>query len=238
MRKSIRIIVLVDNNVYLDNLEKRWGLSIYINLFNNRILFDTGSDPIALMKNASALNINLKSIDFVVISHDHGDHTGGLRLISKLLPGIKVYVPSHSRITDHLKNFNLTGVRVSDTVKLNDNIFVLGELRGGVGLWEIALVIKIMQKLLIFVGCSHPGIDKIVKKAIVDIGGKPYLVMGGFHGPSNEKLDYLIRNVEWKIAPLHCSGFNAIEYIRDKAPEKILIGGSGLEIVINPLELS
>lgn len=121
----MRIIVLVDNN-YIDNLEKRWGLSIYIEVLNKKLLFDTGPALTALMKNANLLNINLESINYGIISHDHGDHTGGLKLISKTLPGLKVYILSHSMIMSYLENINLVPMRISSTVMINDNIFVLG----------------------------------------------------------------------------------------------------------------
>ncbi len=233
MNSKVRIVVLVDNNAYLDFLEKRWGLSIYVEFGDDRILFDTDSDPRALMKNAEALKIDLSSISYGVISHNHGDHTGGLELIAKIKPGLEVYVPYNSSLHKRLSKIGLKAIRVHDTARIRNNVFALGELKAGFGLWEIALVIKINNNLLVFAGCSHPGIDNIVRKAVSDLGGEPYLVIGGFHSPSREALDYLIRNVKWKISPIHCSGSGAVEYVEEKAPEKLLIGGSGREIVID-----
>lgn len=87
-------------------------------------------------------------------------------------------------------------------------------------------------------GCSYPGINRIINKAIKEFIGELYLVIGGFHSSSHEELNYLIRNINWKIAPLHYSGFNTIKYIKNKAPNKLLIGGFGLEITLDPLKLS
>ncbi len=230
MDDDLKVIVLVDNDQYIGGLEKRWGLSIYLKFRNKSFLFDTSSDPISLMKNSIALGVNLRNLDAVVISHKHSDHIGGLKFVSRLKPGLRVYVPFHSGINDYLKRMGLRVIPVDKTMSIGDDVFVVGELKGGVELYEIALAIKINGKLFIFVGCSHPGVDKIVDKAVKDINGVPYLVMGGFHSPSKITLDYLIKTIQWKIIPLHCSGFNTINYLKEKAPNKLIIGGSGFSL--------
>jgi len=46
------------------------------------ILFDTGPSPNVLRYNAERLGINLSRIDIVVLSHEHGDHIGGLQALN------------------------------------------------------------------------------------------------------------------------------------------------------------
>lgn len=235
MMKSMKITILIDNKSFIAGLNSHWGLSIYMEVGNKRILFDTDTDPNALLENSKKLGIYLDDLDMIIISHNHGDHTGGLRLISRLSPRIRVYFPSHSRLGNYLKNLGLTPIPVRDTVKLSEELFVLGELKAGFRLHEIAFVVKINNKLIIFVGCSHPGVDKIVSKAIEEIRGEAYLVLGGFHSPANKALDYLIQAVSWKIMPIHCSGEKAIRYIKDRSPSKLIIGGSGSSLSITPI---
>ena len=52
------------------------GLSLLIEYDNKKILFDTGKTN-SFLSNAKKLNINL-DIDYLVLSHAHYDHTGGV----------------------------------------------------------------------------------------------------------------------------------------------------------------
>jgi len=72
----VRQVVLVDNNPYKEGLETAWGLAVYLETDQTKLLFDTGPDPGVLERNAEKLGIDLSKIDFIVISHPHGDHTG------------------------------------------------------------------------------------------------------------------------------------------------------------------
>lgn len=53
------------------------GLSLLIEYEGKRILFDTGMTN-SFLNNAKKLNIDLKNIDYLVLSHAHYDHTGGV----------------------------------------------------------------------------------------------------------------------------------------------------------------
>lgn len=72
------ITTLVENCVYNRNLQAEHGLSLYIRTPEFRILFDTGQSGL-LLRNAELLHIDLREIDFLVLSHGHSDHTGGLQ---------------------------------------------------------------------------------------------------------------------------------------------------------------
>lgn len=104
LTERIRIVVLVDNNPYRQDLEKAWALSVYVEAGGVRFLFDTGPDPMVLEKNARRLGIDLSKIDFIVISHAHGDHTGGLRLLASIKPGMVVYVPPDRSLVNYVRS--------------------------------------------------------------------------------------------------------------------------------------
>ncbi len=55
-----------------------WGFSALIEADGHRILFDTGSRPDTVLQNARTLRVDLSDVEDVVLSHNHGDHTGGL----------------------------------------------------------------------------------------------------------------------------------------------------------------
>jgi len=55
-----------------------WGFSAFVEVDGRRFLFDTGANPDLVLHNAKALKIDLSSVEDVIISHNHDDHTGGL----------------------------------------------------------------------------------------------------------------------------------------------------------------
>ena len=55
-----------------------WGFAALIEADGQTILFDTGARPDTVLKNAGELGIDLSTVDTVVLSHNHWDHTGGL----------------------------------------------------------------------------------------------------------------------------------------------------------------
>lgn len=74
----MKLKVLMDNNTYIDEyVLGEPALAFYIEVNNLKILFDTGYSD-ALIKNAQKYNINLASLDYIVLSHAHNDHTRGL----------------------------------------------------------------------------------------------------------------------------------------------------------------
>jgi 7,8-dihydropterin-6-yl-methyl-4-(beta-D-ribofuranosyl)aminobenzene 5'-phosphate synthase len=73
----LRITVLADNTVTGRQVRGEHGLCFYLEVENRRLLFDTGQG-LVLGDNARALDLDLSTIDTVVLSHGHYDHTGGL----------------------------------------------------------------------------------------------------------------------------------------------------------------
>lgn len=74
-----KITTLVENCVYGRKLQAEHGLSLYIETQEHRLLFDTGASDL-FIRNARLLHIDLQKVDYLILSHGHSDHTGGLRL--------------------------------------------------------------------------------------------------------------------------------------------------------------
>lgn len=55
-----------------------WGFSALIVADGHRILFDTGAYPDTVLRNSRELKIDLSNVPDVILTHNHGDHTGGL----------------------------------------------------------------------------------------------------------------------------------------------------------------
>jgi len=232
----VEIKVIVDNETIIQDIRSGWGLSIFVRTPYNRILFDTGPRRDLLLDNAERIGLDLSLLDGIVISHSHGDHTGGLGLFRKLKPGLKVYVPSKTWLRNYVVEMGLEPVIVSSTRMIYQGIYIIGEEHAGWGLWEQALAIKVGNKLNVLCGCSHPGVDNLVEKAIREIGGELNIVMGGFHSPSRNELDRLISFKPRKVYPMHCSGDYAKQYLKSRYPEIFGKGGAGLSITISTMD--
>jgi 7,8-dihydropterin-6-yl-methyl-4-(beta-D-ribofuranosyl)aminobenzene 5'-phosphate synthase len=89
-----RATILYDAFGNSENLKKDWGFSVLIEYSGKKILFDTGNDSKIFAANVKTMDIDLKDLDFVVISHRHGDHTSGLNHLLKVNPKVKIYVPT------------------------------------------------------------------------------------------------------------------------------------------------
>jgi 7,8-dihydropterin-6-yl-methyl-4-(beta-D-ribofuranosyl)aminobenzene 5'-phosphate synthase len=91
-----RVSILYDAFGNSETLKKDWGFSVLIEYSGKKILFDTGNNANIFAENARAMRVDLKSLDFVVISHRHGDHTSGLNYLLQVNPKVKIYAPAEA----------------------------------------------------------------------------------------------------------------------------------------------
>lgn len=88
-----RITILYDAFGGARGLTQDWGFAALIEYDGRRILFDTGDDAAIFEKNVRALHVDLRRLDFAVISHRHGDHVAGLSYLLRVNPKVKIYAP-------------------------------------------------------------------------------------------------------------------------------------------------
>jgi 7,8-dihydropterin-6-yl-methyl-4-(beta-D-ribofuranosyl)aminobenzene 5'-phosphate synthase len=90
---SNRVTILYDAFGNRPDLTPDWGFAALIQYGGKRILFDTGNNAGVFAHNVRALGVDLRRLDFVVISHRHGDHTAGLNYLLRVNPHVKIYAP-------------------------------------------------------------------------------------------------------------------------------------------------
>jgi 7,8-dihydropterin-6-yl-methyl-4-(beta-D-ribofuranosyl)aminobenzene 5'-phosphate synthase len=62
-----------------------WGFAALVEADGRRMLFDTGARPDTVLANARELGVDLSDVTDVILSHHHGDHTGGLLTLRRAM---------------------------------------------------------------------------------------------------------------------------------------------------------
>src|SRR5262245_32200024 len=88
-----RITILYDAFGKDASMRKDWGFSALVEIAGKRILFDTGDNRDIFAANVKAKGVDLANLDFVVLSHRHGDHMAGLSHVLSVNPKVKIYAP-------------------------------------------------------------------------------------------------------------------------------------------------
>ncbi len=85
------IKALVENTSDSEMYGCEHGLSLYIEMQKHRLLFDVGASPL-FFENAEKMGVSISDIDYLVISHGHYDHGGGLRTFLEENSKAKIYI--------------------------------------------------------------------------------------------------------------------------------------------------
>lgn len=230
---TLRFTILYDNYLYKEGTRADWGFSCLIEGLDKTILFDTGTDPRILMHNVEALNVDLKKVDQIVITHNHGDHTGGLPAVLERTSGIPVFFPASfpAEFGRRVESLGARAQTVDEPVEICKNVHLTGEM--GEAIVEQSLVIDTPQGLIVVTGCSHPGIVKILRRA-KEIVDKPIaLVFGGFHLGNMKDADVEAIIAEFKglgverCGATHCTGDRPIALFKKAFGENYVPMGTG-----------
>lgn len=80
-----KLKVTVLSTMMADQGVGEWGYAALVEVDGRKILYDTGARPETVLANARDLKVDLYGIEDVVLSHHHGDHTGGFLVLRKAL---------------------------------------------------------------------------------------------------------------------------------------------------------
>lgn len=86
---EFKITVLVDN-LAEPRLRTEHGFAAWIEVGGRRLLFDSGQGS-GLIENAKMLGVDLRTVDTLVLSHGHYDHTGGVPFVIARTPTVEIY---------------------------------------------------------------------------------------------------------------------------------------------------
>jgi len=210
----LKITVICDNTGGDGDLTSSWGFACLIQGLESTILFDTGDEGPTFMGNLTRLGVAPESIDAVVLSHDHWDHTGGLADLLDAHAAATVYVlPSFSnKLGDAARRAGADVITVAAPTEICPGAWSLGDLSGGGKIAEQSLLIETGGGAIVVTGCAHPGIVGIVERAVAKVGGDVVAALGGFH--LFETDEDVVRGIAMRleelgvrfVGPCHCTG--------------------------------
>jgi 7,8-dihydropterin-6-yl-methyl-4-(beta-D-ribofuranosyl)aminobenzene 5'-phosphate synthase len=133
----------------------------------------------------------------------------------------------------------LVDYAMKDGVGCNAGHFAPAELQGKIvadeHFHEHATCFNVKGRgLVVISSCGHAGIVNSVLQAR-EISGVPkvHAIVGGFHlGPApKEYLEQVMGEIEKLdpdvIVPMHCSGTNFIQAVRERMPGKLIVSSTG-----------
>ena len=241
-QKSSIIKVICDNYTTRGDLEALWGFSCLIRYHGQTILFDTGSDSVVLKNNMAGLGIDPASLDLLMISHQHWDHTGGIYAILHANHNLRVCVPRSfsAHFKSDMKRYGAKIIEVKKAREILPGFFTTGEMEGI--LPEQAALLKTSAGTVVITGCAHPGIVSIVETAKKILPKDDIaLVMGGFHLLDDSDDDILQMITRFKdsgvryAAASHCSGERARNLFAREYGDHFIHLGAGSEIILENL---
>ncbi len=124
----ITVKVLYDNDTSEKRLAADWGFSCLITGTEKTILFDTGAKGDVLLRNMAKMNVSPDAAEVAVISHNHGDHTGGLVSVLEKNRKMTVYLPPScpETLVQQVENLGAKVVTVTKPVEICKGVFVIG----------------------------------------------------------------------------------------------------------------
>ena len=115
--QSLRVLIL--STMLAESGIGEWGFSALVEADGHRLLFDTGRYPDTVLRNARELGIDLSDVTDVVLSHHHGDHTGGLLTLRQQLSNDNQAAISRVHVAKGIFESRRSG---SDTAEVNSMI--------------------------------------------------------------------------------------------------------------------
>lgn len=194
--EHLEILPLIDWFTEDESLKGEAGVAYLIRTDHATILFDLGQnsqneDPSPLLRNMEKLGITIEEIDFIVISHNHGDHTGGGKWSRQNtfsftdhqveLGEMKVYTPLKMTYP------GLEPIHAPKPVMICEGVWTTGVIPGPsffTDIGEQALLVNVKDKGIVAIsGCGHQTMEKLVKRAELLFDVPIYGILGGFHLP-------------------------------------------------------
>jgi len=212
---EITLTVLFDNLWTDDRMQSGWGFAALLETRGHTLLFDTGADGPILLENMRLAGKDPTAIEAIVISHAHGDHTGGLDALLSL--GIHPRLFLLGSFPEALKGGFSSRAEVVEAApgqEIVPGIRTTGQV--GQAIPEQALILPTGSGTVVLTGCAHPGVVAMTQRARELAEGPVHGVLGGLHlvDQTADQIQEVIEAFRTmgvaRAGPTHCSGLRAM----------------------------
>lgn len=135
----MKIVTLMEDTPGKQICGYEHGLSLYLETERHCLLFDTGASAMTI-ENARKLNVDLRKVDTVVISHGHYDHAGGLLTFCQENSHAKIYLQNHAD-DDYFHGLKYIGIDkrimtlpqlniISGEKRIDQELFIFSHIKG------------------------------------------------------------------------------------------------------------
>ena len=181
----MKVTIVVDNIEHA-GIPGEWGFCAYIEQNGKKLLLDTGASNL-FADNAEKLNIDLKDIDFAVLSHAHYDHANGMEKFFEINEKATFYLQEGcGENCNFKKGIHLVSHSTPHLEQIGKKEMMYQKTKLG---WkpdnfchEQSLVLDTDSGLVIFNSCSHGGVVNIINEVKAAFPEqKITALIGGFH---------------------------------------------------------
>ena len=234
--EGIMITIVYDNYPFDKRLKTDWGFACIIQGLSENILFDTGGSGDLLLSNMAKLGFGPEEIDTIVLSHIHGDHTGGLRSFLNVNGNVKVFFPKAfpADFKQEIRQPASTVIETDTPCQICEKAWTTSV--SGIGIKEQGICIETSDGVVVITGCAHPGIVQMTREVKENIPMPIYAVMGGFHlssAPAHKIMDVIVELKKLgiqKVGPCHCSGEYTRQLMKQYFGDGYLLTGVGARL--------
>lgn len=90
-QQIMRIITVIEDNIDTNGLCAEHGICVYAETDHHKLIVDAGQSA-KTWDNARAMGIDIESVDTVILSHGHYDHSGGLMSFMENNTKAQIYI--------------------------------------------------------------------------------------------------------------------------------------------------
>jgi len=253
MTKRLRVLLsflslslLISSSVYARNeiethfIDVGQGDSILICATNENItiLIDAGEAQAGHALISYLKRAGVKKIDYLIATHPHADHIGGLPVVIKEFSIGKIYMPRTTHTTQTYENLLLAikekGLRITEAkagIKVTDLPNLQAILLGPVSTrydnlndYSAVLLLKYYNTSFIFTGDAEAHSENDMINSGISL--KADVLKVGHHGSRTSTSSAFLRAINPKIAVIMCGQGNRYGHPHDETLRKLQQRGS------------
>lgn len=196
--------------------------STFVELPNGEtLLIDAGNPENAVDVTSAIRNLKYSKIDYIVCTHPHDDHIGGMAEVIKSFDVGKLYMPDAEHTTRSFENLldvisekNLkinrakAGVSIINSKNLRiDILSPVKENYSDINNFSAVVKIKYKEKAFIFTGDAESSVERELIRSGADLSAD--VLKAGHHGSSTASCEEFVKKVAPVCAVISCGKGNS-----------------------------